>query len=83
MTAADDEARATARRLEQQHPGWMIIYGVYTRRFVAFPLFRVRQRVVVTAAYPDALPARLDAAEARLRIPGPREAGSGSDLPGG
>jgi hypothetical protein len=33
------EERRTAALLEQQNPGWMIIFGSYTRQYVAFPLF--------------------------------------------
>lgn len=69
----------TARQIEQQQPGWMIIWGVYTRAFVAFPLFPVRRRgIVVVAAYPDALLARMEEAERRWR-PRP-SSGAGPEL---
>ena len=57
-----------ARQIEQQHPGWMIMWGVYTRTFVACPLFPVRRRIVVTATYPDVLLAWMEQAERRLRL---------------
>jgi hypothetical protein len=73
MRAAEEKAgQATARELERRRPGWMIIWGVYSRTFVAFPLFRVRRRgIIVVAAYPDALLARMEAAERRWRLPPP------------
>jgi hypothetical protein len=54
VTPADEDAcRVTARHIEQQRPGWMITWGVYTKTFVAFPLFPVRrQRTIVTAVTP-------------------------------
>lgn len=57
-----------AEDIQRHRPGWLVLYGVYSRQFVAFPLFAVRRRVIVTAKYPDALTARMDAAEQRLRI---------------
>ena len=68
--APDDEGecRAIAVEIQRERPGWMILFGCYTRHFVAFPLFAVRRRMIVTARYPDALVARMDAAERVLRI---------------
>jgi hypothetical protein len=64
----DDACRAVAEDIQRQRPDWLVLWGVYSKRFVAFPLFTVRQRVVVIAHYPDALLARLDEVEERLRI---------------
>src|SRR5580700_10833366 len=76
MTPADEEAcRVAARQIEQQRPGWMIMWGVYTRTFVAFPLFPVRRRIVVTATYPDVLLAWMEQAERRLRLRLPARGG--------
>jgi hypothetical protein len=63
----DDACRAVAEDIQRQRPDWLVLWGVYSKRFVAFPLFTVRQRVVVIAHYPDALLARLDEVERRLR----------------
>lgn len=76
MTCADEDVcRATARQIEEQHPGWMIMWGVYTRTFVAFPLFAARRRIVVTAAYPDVLLEWMEQAERRLRLRPPAGGG--------
>jgi hypothetical protein len=64
----DDACRAVAEDIQRQRPEWLVLWGVYSKRFVAFPLFAVRQRVIVIAHYPDALLARLDEVERRLRI---------------
>jgi hypothetical protein len=70
----EDEGRTIATEIQQHRPGWMVLFGCYSRHFVAFPLFAVRQRVIVTARYPDALAARMDEAECRLRVrPGNEE----------
>jgi hypothetical protein len=54
-------------------PGGLVIWGVYSRRFTAYPPFPVRHRVIIIAGYPQALIERMDEAERSLRIP---EAGS-------
>ena len=28
-----------AERLEEDHPDWVIVYGTYSREFVAFPVY--------------------------------------------
>jgi hypothetical protein len=66
--AQEEESRAVATQIQRQRPGWMIVYGCYSRRFVAFPLFAMRRRMIVVAAYPDALVARLDDTERRWRL---------------
>jgi hypothetical protein len=61
----DDETanRETARQIELQQPGWLVLWGVYSRTFVAFPLFRAPRGAVLAAAYPAALVARMREAE--------------------
>jgi hypothetical protein len=64
----EDECRSIAVEIQRKRPGWMILFGCYSRHFVAFPLFALRRRVIVTARYPDALVARMDEAGRLLRI---------------
>lgn len=64
----EDECRAIAKEIQRERPEWMVLFGCYSRHFVAFPLFALRRRVIVTAHYPDALVARMDKAERLLRI---------------
>jgi hypothetical protein len=63
--ASEEDMRLIAERLEFENPGWLIMYGVYSRQFVAFPRFRALRRTVVTAIYPSALPGRLRQAESQ------------------
>jgi hypothetical protein len=56
---SEQDMRLIAERLESENAGWMIMYGVYSRQFVAFPRFKAPRPTVVTATYPSALPDRL------------------------
>lgn len=64
-----DDHRAAAREIEQQQPGWLVIYGTYTREYVAFPLFTAPPGTILAAAYPPALVARMQQTERWLRQP--------------
>src|SRR5579875_4172910 len=33
----DDECQALAEEIERQRPGWSVLWGVYSKRFTAFP----------------------------------------------
>lgn len=59
----EQESREAARQIESARPGWLVIWGIYSREYVAFPLFRTPRGIVVVAAYPEALVARMEAAE--------------------
>jgi hypothetical protein len=65
----DDHAcQAAADDINQQRPDWLVLWGSYSKRFVAFALFAMSQRRIVTAHYPDALLHRMDEVERRWRI---------------
>jgi hypothetical protein len=34
-----DEGSAVAGRIEREHRRWVVVFGVFSRQFVAFPLF--------------------------------------------
>jgi hypothetical protein len=68
IPADEEECQAIATEMQRRRPEWMILFGCYTRHFVAFPSFAVRRRIIVIAYYPDALVARLDEAERPFRI---------------
>jgi hypothetical protein len=59
----EQEGREVARQIESQRPGWLVVWGVYSREYVAFPLFRAGRGTVVVAVYPEALLARMETAE--------------------
>jgi len=64
MRAGDAaEMKREAGRLESGNPRWIIVFGDYSRQFVAFPRFTVPEGTIVTARYPGALPARMRAVE--------------------
>jgi hypothetical protein len=39
--------REVATRIEQENPGWLVMWGPYCREFVAFPCFHVPQGTVL------------------------------------
>jgi hypothetical protein len=59
--------RRIAARLEEDNPSWIVLFGVYTREFVAFPRFDVPSGTVLVARYPAALPPRMRTVEAMAR----------------
>lgn len=64
----DNRCRAIAEQINQCHPQWLVMWGLYSHRFWAFPLFEMQPRMLVSAAYPDALIKRMGEAERRYRI---------------
>ena len=64
----DDECRELAQQIEEQRPGWLVLWGCYSKRFVAFPLFPVQRRTILVMSYPDALVARMEQVERVLRV---------------
>jgi hypothetical protein len=68
MPADEHEAnRETARQIESHHPGWMVLWGVYSKQYVAFPLFAAPPGTILTAGYSPALAARMAAVERRVQ----------------
>ena len=65
---SDDEGWGIAENIQKQRPGWMVVFGVYSRQFVAFPLFAVSRRTILAARYPDALIDRMARAEQQRRV---------------
>jgi hypothetical protein len=61
------EMRRIAGRMEEDNPSWIVVFGVFTREFVAFPRFDAPRGTVVTASYAAALPPRMRAIEAQAR----------------
>lgn len=64
-----DDSREAARAIEQQQPGWMVVYGSYSKQYVAFPLFSAPPGTILTASYPPALITRMQKTERLLRSP--------------
>jgi hypothetical protein len=64
----EDDPFEIAAAIMRDRPQWLVIYGVYSREYWAYALFRMRRRMIVHARYPDALIPRMDAAERKYRI---------------
>jgi len=56
--------RRVAAQLEADNPLWIVVFGAYSREFVAFPRFDTPSYAVVTVNYPGAMPDRMRAVEA-------------------
>lgn len=74
----DGPARAEAERLERSWPGWVILYGVGSRRFFAMAAWPVPEPVMVSASSAEGLEERMGEAETALLtrlgtppVPGP------------
>jgi hypothetical protein len=71
--AAHDGMRRIAEQLEASNPRWIVVFGAYTKQFIAFSRFHAPEGTIITARYPDALPSRLRIAEERHAVPPPSE----------
>lgn len=61
---SDDEAeREAARRVESQRPGWMVVWGVYSKEYVAFPLFGAGSGVVIASGFASEIVSRMQEIE--------------------
>jgi hypothetical protein len=57
--AFDEREREIAVRIERDFPRWLVIWGLYSRRFWAYPCFRVPTGTIAEAANPDDLVAEM------------------------
>jgi hypothetical protein len=58
-----EDMRLMAEKLEAENPLWIVVFGVYTLEFVAFPRFRAPKGTMIRAWYPSALADRMRAVE--------------------
>jgi hypothetical protein len=58
-----EEMRLVAEKLETENPLWIVVFGVYTKEFVAFPRFHAPKGTMIRAWYPDAIEGRMRAVE--------------------
>lgn len=65
----DDPHRKTVRRLEREHPNWIVLFGVYTKQYVAFPRFGTPGRIRLESYDPDDLGRRMRDIEQYFGIP--------------
>ncbi len=65
---SDADAWAIAEDINRQHEHWLVMWGTYSQEYVAYPLFRSRQRVIVTAGHPTDLLTRMQQTEQAIRV---------------
>jgi hypothetical protein len=69
----EDACRTAAAQLQHDHRNWLVMWGCYTRCFIAFPLFRAPRGTILTATRPAevAVMMRREERLAGLRVPPP------------
>lgn len=70
----EDSHRHAAQDLETERPGWIVLWGVYSRQYWAYPLFDVPPRTILHSTDPRALAAKMTQVELSVRV-GQRPAG--------
>ncbi|HLI37591.1 MAG TPA: hypothetical protein VKV80_09650 [Streptosporangiaceae bacterium] len=65
----EDPGQREADKLQEQNPAWLIIWGTWTREFVAFPLFHVPPGSFIAHKDPRELARRMRETERRHRRP--------------
>jgi hypothetical protein len=61
------DPRQAADELDQAHPHWLVLWGEFSREFVAFPLFRTGGRTILHTADRKALAVGMQQVEARVK----------------
>ena len=56
----------TAKAIQAAHPDWLVMWGVFTHQYVAFPLFHAPAGSIVQSASPERLVRRMRHAELAL-----------------
>ena len=64
-----EDMRLIAQRLEHENPSWIVLYGAYSKQFVAFPRFTAPRGTIVATGDPAALPSRLRRVEQQVGQP--------------
>lgn len=55
----DQQMADEAKRIEAENPRWLVVFGVFTKQFVAYPCFPVPPKTMAVATYPPALIERM------------------------
>jgi hypothetical protein len=58
--------REIAARIESEHPGWLVIWGPYSREFWAFAYLHVPSGTLIHASDPDVLLAGIGETETKV-----------------
>ncbi len=72
----EDACRRAAAQLQLDYKHWLVMWGCYTRSYVAFPLFPVPSGTILTARTPADLAAKMRRQErsAGAQVPPPSPA---------
>lgn len=62
-TRYDPKQRRTAAHLNKSHPSWLVLWGVHSRVFWAYPLFRAPAGTIVWSDAPGDLVVQMRQAE--------------------
>ncbi|HEY3733590.1 MAG TPA: hypothetical protein VGL63_06715 [Streptosporangiaceae bacterium] len=68
----DNQHLATAEDIQLRRPHWMVLWGVLTRLYWAFPQFDTTTRICLCSPDPADLIHQMDAAERQYRTPPPQ-----------
>jgi hypothetical protein len=84
----EDACRRAAAQLQHDYQHWLVMWGCYTRSYVAFPLFAAPRGTILSASTPAGLAARMRRQErlaaAAMPPPGPApEWQEAQERPGG
>lgn len=64
--------RRIAEQIQDLRPNWLVMWGVSSRRYWAFPLFNAERGTIVSAAGPEQLLTLMNQAEIAARPGDPR-----------
>jgi hypothetical protein len=57
-----------ADNLESENPLWIVVFGIYSRQFIAFPRFNAPAGTMAVARYPGALTDRMRRIERAMHV---------------
>jgi hypothetical protein len=63
-----EDMRHIAQRLESENPLWLVLFGAYSKEFVAFPRFAAPSGTIIAVRYPGAMTGRMREVEQAARI---------------
>lgn len=72
----EDACRMAAAQLQRDHEHWLVLWGCYTRSYIAFPLFHAPRGTILTASAPGEMVTKMRREErsAGVRVPVPASA---------
>ena len=70
MTGFDTHEHQVAGRLSERCPDWLVMWGTWSRRFWAYPLFRAPRGTIINAATASDLLTLMSRAELDTAGPG-------------